>query len=224
MASVACRESPARPSTVAGARANYARLQACLAKAWPTAVRRAGYTFRPATVMAFSGSVTTPCGTGYDTGPPFYCGSNQTIYMNLREDVGNYTRYNHTPGQVWARMWMLHQFAHEYGHHVQRLTGILGANWELRYSAPTRSAALELSRRLELQASCFSDVFIGANSSTYPITGQSYAQWAWLIGNVTDRADDHGDATNHSFWARRGYDSRDPASCNTFTAPPARVK
>lgn len=224
MAAVGCRESNARQSTAAGARANYANLRACLNRAWPTAVRRAGYTFRPPTVMSFSGSVSTPCGTGYDSGPPFYCGSNETIYMNLREDVGNYNRYSTAYGRVWSRMWMLHQFAHEYGHHVQRLTGILAANWDMRYSAPTRTAALEMSRRLELQASCFSDVFIGANRRSYPITGQSYTQWVWLIGNVTDRANDHGDAPNHKFWARRGYDSRNPGSCNTFTASPARVK
>lgn len=224
MASVGCRESNARPSAAPGARANYTQLRSCLNRAWPAIVGRAGYTFRPPTVVSFSGRVTTPCGTGYDTAPPFYCGTNETIYMNLREDVGNYNRYNHVPGRVWARMWMLHQFAHEYGHHVQGLTGILAANWDMRYSAPTRTAALEMSRRLELQASCFSDVFIGANRRTYPITGQSLRQWEWLIGNVTDRANDHGDAANHKFWARRGYNSRNPGSCNTFTASPARVR
>ncbi len=43
--------------------------------------------------------------------------------------------------KVWARMWMLHQFAHEYGHHVQHLTGILDAKNNMRYEAPTQAAA-----------------------------------------------------------------------------------
>lgn len=222
--SVGCRESRARQSTTAGARANYVQLRACLNRTWPAAVQRTGSTFRPPTVMMFTGVITTPCGTNNDSGPPFYCGSNETIYMNLTEDIGNYNRYSQSYQKVWARMWMLHQFAHEYGHHVQNLTGILDANWDLRYDAPTRAAQLELSRRLELQASCFSDIFIGANKNTYPVKGQSYTQWAWLIGNVTDLGNDHGDAPNHRYWALRGYNSRNPASCNTFTASSTRVR
>jgi predicted metalloprotease len=224
MSSVGCRESSARPSSAAGARANYAQLRACLNRSWTAMIRRSGATFRPPTVLTFTGTVQSPCGSMSDTGPPFYCSTNETIYMNLREDVGNYNRYPQSYQKVWARMWMLHQFAHEYGHHVQNLTGILEANHDMRYEAPTRAAELEMTRRLELQASCFSDVFIGANRRTYPITGQAQTQWRWLIGHVGDDANDHGDAPNHAYWALRGYNSRNPAACNTFTAPSARVR
>lgn len=224
MPGVGCRESNARPSSAAGARANYAQLRACLTRAWTSMIQRSGAGFRPPTVVTFTGVVQSPCGSMSDSGPPFYCSTNETIYMNLREDVGNYNRYSQSYSKVWARMWMLHQFAHEYGHHVQHLTGILAANHDMRYEAPTRTAELEMTRRLELQASCFSDVFIGANRRTYPITGQSLTQWRWLIGNVTDNNNDHGDAPNHRYWATRGYNSRNPAACNTFTAPSARVR
>jgi uncharacterized protein len=221
MPGTGCKENRARPSNTAGANANYAHLKVCLARAWAAQVRRSGATFRQPTVVSFTGTVQSPCGgTMSDTGPPFYCSANETIYMNLREDIGNYTRYE----KVWARMWMLHQFAHEYGHHIQHLTGILAANHDMRYDAPTRSAMLEMSRRLELQASCFSDVFIGANRRTYPITGQSLNRWRWLIGNVTDNGNDHGDAPNHKYWATRGFNSRNPGACNTFTVPSARVQ
>jgi predicted metalloprotease len=224
MASVNCKESNARPATAAGARANYAKLRACLGLAWRPLVRKSGNTFRQPSVVTFTGSVNSPCGTWYDSGPPFYCGSNETIYMNLTEDLGNYNRYPQSYQKVWARMWMLHQFAHEYGHHVQNLTGIFQANHNLRYEAPTQAKELEGSRRLELQASCFSDIFIGSNKRSYPVTGQALFQWKWLIGHTTDLKNDHGDAGNHQYWAKRGFTSRNARVCNTFVAPGSRVQ
>jgi len=175
MPATGCKESKARPSNTAGARANYAQLKACLGRAWPALVQRSGNQFRQPTVLTFTGRVMSPCGSMTDTGPPFYCGSNE-------------------------------------------------ANHDLRYDAPTRATELELSRRLELQASCFSDVFIGANKASYPVTGAALREWRWLIVHVTDNANDHGDANNHQYWATRGFNSRNPAACNTFTAPSARVK
>lgn len=224
MGSVNCKEANARPATVSGARANYTQLRACLGRAWPALVKKSGNTFRPPTVLTFSGTVSSPCGTASDSGPPFYCSSNETIYMNLTEDVGNYNRHPENYQKVWARMWMLHQFAHEYGHHIQHLTGILQANHVLRYEADTQALELEGSRRLELQASCFGDVFIGANKRSYPITGEALFQWKWLILHWSDDANDHGDGVNHQYWALRGFNSRNPALCNTFTSSPPRVR
>ncbi len=224
MRSVNCKESNARPSTYAGATANYKNLWNCLNRAWPSMVTKSGSKFRAPSVRTFTGTITTPCGGWNDSGPPFYCPSTETIYMNLTEDVGNYNQYPHNSARVWARMWMLHQFAHEYGHHVQQLTGIMSASWRMEYQAPSTAKELEISRRLELQASCFSDIFIGANRNSYPIKGQSAKEWRWLIGNVTDKKNDHGDAANHKYWALRGYNSRNPSSCNTYVVSPKKVQ
>jgi len=224
MRSVNCRESKARQSTVAGATANYKNLWNCLNRAWPSQVTKSGAKFRPPSVRTFTGHITTPCGGWDDSGPPFYCPSTETIYMNLTQDVGNYNRYSQSIPRTWARMWMLHQFAHEYGHHVQQLTGIMSAYYRMRYEAPSTAKELELSRRLELQASCFSDIFIGANRNSYPISGQSATQWRWLIGHVTDYKNDHGDAPNHKYWALRGYNTRNPSACNTYVVSPKKVQ
>ncbi|GAA0599032.1 neutral zinc metallopeptidase [Kribbella sandramycini] len=223
MRSVGCRESSARPATAAGAKVNYRNLINCLNRSWPAMVQRSGVTFRPPRLMTFTGTVQSPCGAWSDTGPPFYCPSNGTIYMNITEDTRNYALPNDYD-KVWARMWMLHQLAHEYGHHVQNLTGIMGATHQLQYEAPTRAKELEWSRRLELQASCFGDIFIGSNRSSYPITGQSKFQWNFLIGAWTDHNNDHGDGVNHKYWALRGWNSRNPSVCNTFTASSRRVQ
>jgi predicted metalloprotease len=224
MASVGCKESRARQSTAAGATTNYLNLRACLVRAWTPYVKRAGATMRVPNLQPFTGTVQSPCGAMSDTGPPFFCGSNDTIYMNLSQDVGYYNKWPQSYNKVWARMWMLHQFAHEFGHHVQSMTGILQANANMRYEAPSQAAELEMTRRLELQASCFSDIFIGANRRSYPITGQSYTQWKWLIAHTIDNGHDHGAPDIHNYWALRGYQTRNPAGCNTFTAPSARVR
>ncbi|TDW70372.1 hypothetical protein EV653_4415 [Kribbella pratensis] len=224
MRSVNCKESKSRQSTAAGARANYKNLLACLNKAWAPMITKAGGRFRSPNVITFSGTVQSPCGAHSDTGPPFFCGTNDTIYMNLTQDVGNYNSYPQSYSKVWARMWMLHQFAHEYGHHVQNQTGILQAYARIRYERATYTQELQDSRRLELQASCFSDIFIGSNRRSYPITGQSLVQWRWLIANTIDNGNDHGAPPIHNYWALRGWNGRNPNACNTWAASAAQVK
>jgi hypothetical protein len=51
----------------------------------------------------------------------------------------------------------------------------------------------------------------------------SNLRWNFLIGNTIDPRHDHCNAKNHRYWATRGYQTRNPAACNTFTAPPGRV-
>ncbi|WP_020576501.1 neutral zinc metallopeptidase [Actinopolymorpha alba] len=222
-ASVSCRESNARPSDKNGTRIYYQRLKECLDRAWPGQVRKAGGEFRPPTVLMISGSVETPCGQYVRA---FYCGKTETIYMRWEDDVRQYTKFPERFQKVYARMFTSFQFSHEYGHHVQQLTGILGSYWNLRYAA-SESKALEYSRRAELQASCFASVFMGANQPSYPITGEARSQWMWLVDHYGDEygegVRDHGSRKNHGYWARRGFRSESPSTCNTFTAPSSRV-
>lgn len=217
MPSVRCRESPARPTSRSGAIAYYVHLIPCLNAAWAPIVRKAGARFRPPTVLAFAGQMTSPCGSG-PPGVSFYCGSNQVIYMKYDADVQWYRQrpdvYNHTS----ARMWSTFTVAHEYGHHVQNLTGILSAYYNLRYQTDY-VRGLELNRRMELQASCFSGVFVGANRATYPVTGTAYKMWLWDVSNTRDPRRDHGDSASHSYWSRRAFAARSPGACTLFSAP-----
>ena len=85
----------------------------------------------------------------------FYCSGDNTIYMPfaaLQTDM-----YGAQPGVYLALL------AHEYGHHVQTLAGVMETYWELRYnSGADTEPGLELSRRFELQAQCFSGMFLAA--------------------------------------------------------------
>src|SRR5207244_1994613 len=88
----------------------------------------------------------------------FYCPQNHTIYMPY--DTLQTDQYGAHPGVYLAVL------AHEYGHHVQALSGVFDAYWEQRYDAGADTeTGLELSRRLELQAQCFSGMFLAATYS-----------------------------------------------------------
>jgi predicted metalloprotease len=216
---VSCTESKVGLSTVSKATAYYRQIKKCLDRAWPRQVEAAGYRFRPPGLIAWVGAANSPCGNS-DRSLSFYCSTNHTIYMDVSDDVG-YWRQN----KQFARALASHTVAHEYGHAVQYLTGILPAYYAVHYQVGP-AKALELNRRMELQASCLGNVFLGTNRGSYGIKGQMYTQWLYIVNNSGDVSylpRDHGSRKSHGYWSRRGFTSRKPAMCNTFVAPAAQV-
>jgi predicted metalloprotease len=170
--------------------------------------------------------VTSPC-TGSFSGA-FYCSGNDTIYMDGGDDVTFWKRYgNAAYQQHYGRMVMADTVAHEYGHHVQWLVGILDAQARMQYDAPSTAATLQIARRKELQASCFGNVFLGSNKNSLGIKGDLKYQLDWLHSHQGDEygtQPDHGSREVVKIWTARAYASRNPASCNTFTASPQMVR
>ncbi|MEV6281373.1 neutral zinc metallopeptidase [Kribbella sp. NPDC051770] len=220
-ASVGCRESRAGLGNQAASLAYYRSMRACMDRAWRRQVTAAGYQFRPPGLISIATNGSSPCGTAVQA-LAFYCPTNHTMYMKADLDI-QYWRQS----QTFSRAVGSHAAAHEYGHAVQELTGILRAQRRMAYDAPTRAAALETERRLELQASCFGNLFLGANKNSYPIRGALRTQWLYVVNNTGDRADtgarDHGSTRNHGAWSRRAFDRPNLALCNTFTAPSSSV-
>ncbi len=223
--SVGCRMPSASAPNIRTA-SNFNRaLKACLDRAWPRQVKTGRDVFRPPNLVTMNGSGTSPCGGG--PARSFYCGSNQTIYIDGLSDVRSYAKYRQNYNRVYLKVTMADTMAHEYGHHLQELTGILDANHDMRYEAPTRAAELEMTRRLELQATCLAAVFEGANRATLPMTGQYKQQWIWLSNNSGDEYDterSHGSKYVQPYWMNRAFNSRNVASCNTFTATSDKVR
>jgi predicted metalloprotease len=126
-------------------------------------------------------------------------------------------------------MWATYTVAHEFSHHLQQLTGILPAANRLEYEAPNRQVELELSRRVELQASCLGTAFMGANKSTYGITGSDLTIYRRYVeaqtGDENNRGGprDHGARTSHQYWTERGFNTLNSTNCNTFTASASKV-
>ena len=97
----------------------------------------------------------------------YYCsGNGGVIYIPASQIIA---QWNSNP--TYARAWATQMMAHEYGHHVQFLTGILNASWTRQNAFSTNAARLEESRRRELQASCLGAAYIGANKLYYPMSG-----------------------------------------------------
>ena len=71
-----------------------------------------------------------------------------------------------------------------------------------------------VARLLEYEAPETCDIVWNA----LPITGENNRQYRWAISHTIDPRRDHGAPPNHTFWALRGYNGRNPGLCNTYTA------
>lgn len=211
-----CREPSARPTSFGNVQKYYSQYLPCLNKTWKPVIIESGKPFRSPKLVVFHGfSVPTPCGPSGNTG--WYCSVNSTIYLPGDRDVTNYKQYS----PVWTRANMAFLIAHEYGHHIQSLTGIMQASWTRQYTMTDRAAQLEESRRRELQASCLSGVYLGADRSFFPVSGGMRTWLRWTFYNRGDQWNpvrDHGDKKNHGFWSTRGMSTPNPASCNTYAS------
>lgn len=193
----------------------------CLDTAWEPVLRQHHLPFHPPTLHFPTGtSFRTACGTIEinDATAAYYCKDDLYVpYSGLQTD-----RYGQSPGIYLAL------FAHEYGHHVQELTGIMDAAWDRIYrSGRDSTQGTEMSRRKELQAQCFSGMFftshIGNNGS---ITQQMFsAAWTDQASRGDDNADtrNHGSNTHYADWWRSGARANALAECNTFAAAESEV-
>lgn len=218
---VGCRESSGGMATAAKAGAYYRTLKLCLDRAWPRQIVAAGYKFRAPGMLQFSRLANTPCGSTTDQ-RSFYCPTNHVIYMELSGGIKAYRQ-----DAAFGRAYWTHTVAHEYAHAMQGLTGILAATYELQYDV-NKAKQLELNRRMELQASCLGNVFLGTNKGSYPLKGQMYTSWLYVVNysgddNAPQGPRDHGSRASHGYWGRRGFANRSPAFCNTFVAAGNKV-
>ena len=216
-----CAEPPFAPVTVPAAQQYYNRLLPCLNRTWWLAMKKANLPFRNPKAVVYVGKTPSPCGIQRSVRAA-YCGANETIYLPFSVDNGYY-RTN----PVYARAVMLNTFAHEYGHHVQKLSGILASSMSRQQSMTPNQKLLE-SRRRELQATCLGAVYLGANAAFTPMNGPLLANWKFLISHSGDdyarpRVHDHGNRVSNYQWSISGFNSKKPDACNTFTAADVRV-
>jgi predicted metalloprotease len=191
--------------------AYYRALAGCLEQSWRPALERANEPTLTATV-----SVTLPehsaCGEAPEENEAvaYYCGGDTTIYAPtewMLSDAGlNKARHIAT-------------IAHEYGHHVQRESGILSAAADRMTSPQEDSAAdKEVVRRIELQANCFGALFLAAVAGTGSIS-RSLANAAVADYGRADDSDTHGSREHQLSWAKAGYEGKATKSCDTWSAP-----
>jgi uncharacterized protein len=188
---------------------------------WSTAVQ--GFT-RPRTAL-FEQGVSTGCGQASSAVGPFYCPADRGIYLDPGFFDELQSRYGARGGD-FAQAYVL---AHEYGHHVQNLTGANERAQQLG-SQGEQSGSV----RLELQADCYAGVWAAAAADgglvtfddTDVVEGLSAAAavgddriQARSAGRVDPESWTHGSAEQRQEWFRTGLSTGDPRRCDTFAVP-----
>jgi uncharacterized protein len=196
---------------------------------WAAEFQRRGGQYQLAPTRLFSGATQTGCGPASSEVGPFYCPRDGTVYIDLSFYRELQTRFG-ARGGPFAQAYVL---AHEYGHHVQNLTGTMERVGNDR--AGPQSGAV----RLELQADCYAGLWAN-HATTEPgpdggdplverITEQDIADGldaAAAIGDdriqerfrgqVNPETWTHGSAAQRQRWFEVGYRTGDLAQCDTF--------
>jgi hypothetical protein len=185
----------------------------------------------PANIVLYEQGTNTGCGYGQAAFGPFYCPADRQVYLDLSFWQEMETRLGASSAD-FARAYVL---AHEVGHHIQTLTG---ASEQVRAAQQRASSEAEGNRysvALELQADCYAGVW-AANAAT--VSGGEVAlepgdleeglRTASAIGDdalqrnsgrgVNPESFTHGSSAQRMEWLQRGYQSGDPAACDTFAA------
>jgi predicted metalloprotease len=186
--------------------------------------------YQPPQLIVVDGATGTQCGTASNQTGPFYCPPEQTVYVDptffglLRE------QFDATAGPL-AQLYVL---AHEYGHHIQNITGIMQDN-------PSNGTGPDSNGvRLELQADCFAGAWVGDMTQVRDENGVPFLeaptpqQIADAINAAQSVGDDHiqqesGAAVNPETWTHGSSEQRQrwfetgyqggPSSCETFGIP-----
>jgi len=193
---------------------------------WAQVFQEHGVTYRNPTLTLFTGATGTACGTGQSAMGPFYCPTDERIYI----DLGFYDlmRERFRASGEFAEAYVI---AHEVGHHVQNQLGILDKVHQEQRRLPEREANA-LSVRLELQADCFAGVWARRTDQAKSVVEQGDVEAALAAasaigddalqrrsqGVVVPDSFTHGTSAQRVRWFSRGMESGDVDQCDTFGA------
>lgn len=183
----------------------------------------------PDNIVLYTQGTQTGCGYGQSAMGPFYCPADRQVYLDLSFWQEMETQLG-ASGADFARAYVL---AHEIGHHVQTLTGASDQVRQAQARASSEAEGNRYSVALELQADCYAGVW-AANAAA--VSGGEVAveqgdieeglRTASAIGDdtlqrrsgggVNPESFTHGTSAERQQWLLRGYQSGDPAVCDTF--------
>jgi predicted metalloprotease len=195
---------------------------ASLNNTWQPVLDRSGVRFEQPVLNFYSSTGSSGCGAAQSAMGPFYCPTDGGIYIDT--DFYHEMEQKLGAGGDFARMYVM---AHEYGHHIQALTGTADEMRQAQSRNP--GAANPLSVRLELQADCYAGVWAAMNKDRVePGDLEEGLKAAHAIGDDTlmrnagqrpvEAAFTHGTSEQRMTWLRRGLETGDGGQCDTFGA------
>lgn len=189
---------------------------------WADEFTNFGMRYVPAQTVLFSGSTQAACGFASSASGPFYCARDQTVYADLSFFDTILTRLGARGGPLA----MAYVIAHEYGHHVQNLFGVLNTSGRIQDTGPDSDIVFT-----ELQADCLAGIWLHHATETGYITNLTQQDIIQALDAAVSVGDDriqqqtqgyivpdawtHGSSEQRLAALRDGLLSGDTDTCNT---------
>lgn len=219
------QQAPSGTSMTEICEQNAYSLEACnalssLNDTWAPRFQKANISFKQPTLNFYQGGTNSGCGAASSAMGPFYCPADHGIYL----DTSFYDQMDKQMGAGgdFARYYVM---AHEYGHHVQNLTGLANQIRSAQQQNPRQANDLQV--RMELQADCYAGVWAGTHRQLIePGDLEEGMRAATAIGDdtlqkqagqaVSPENFTHGTSAQRVSWLRRGIETSDDEACDTF--------
>lgn len=194
---------------------------------WAKIFAENGMQYRPARVILFENTTQSGCGTAQSAMGPFYCPEDQSVYM----DMSFFKELESKFGAKVTEFTIAYVMAHEMGHHVQNLLGVLKETNKARTSGNYSEEQMNrVSVATELQADFYAGVWARRTDSREHILEpgdiQSAIDAAEAVGDdniqkrsqgyVNQESFTHGSSAQRKEWFMKGYNSGDIRQGDTF--------
>jgi predicted metalloprotease len=194
---------------------------------WQTIFSREGENYPAPVLVLFTDRVQSACGFASAASGPFYCPNDRRLYIDLAFYEELRRRFQ-APGD-FAQAYVI---AHEVGHHIQNLIGVLPKFHQMRQRM-SEADANAMSVRVELQADCFAGIW-GRDAADKGLLEQGDLEEALnaaaqigddaiqrrMQGYVVPESFNHGTSAQRARWFKRGFESKSLQACDTFNANP----